>query len=290
MPKPKPSDIVEGDGIQEEPLESVPSHPTWSGSISIGLVNIPVRVVPLTIEKKVSFRMLHEKCKTPISYRIFCEEGDEVPKSEIAYGYRLKGHEYLVFDKKEIASIKPESTKVIDLDKFVNFFEVDPHYFESTWLLIPNNSEKPYALLRKTLEQTGLAAIGRMTMSTKERVVLIHHYRDAIVATALRYPDEVRDLSHSPELEDLLEPSEEELALAMKIVDKLTVDLDLSVFHDSYREKIEAMINSKLKGEAVQVEEKKPKKPVAKSMMEALRETAEYLIPVDFNTLEDNIW
>jgi hypothetical protein len=74
-----------------------------------------------------------------------CEEGDEVPKSEIAYGYKLKGHEYLVLDKNEIDSAKPVSNKLTELDKFVNFFQVDPHYFERTWLLIPNNSEKPYA-------------------------------------------------------------------------------------------------------------------------------------------------
>jgi DNA end-binding protein Ku len=201
------------------------------------LVNIPVRAIPLTIERKVSFRMLHQKCKTPISYKIFCQEGDEVPKSEIAYGYRLKRHDYLVFDKKEIDSAKPESSKVIDLDKFVNFFSVDPHYFERTWLLIPNNSEKPCALLRKTLDQTGMAAIGRMTMSDKERIVLIHFYRGAIVATALRYPDDVRDLFHIPELENLPEPDEEGLSLMAEIVNKQTVDLDLSVFHDTYREK-----------------------------------------------------
>jgi hypothetical protein len=104
MPKPKPPDIAEEANEQEDPLEPIPGHPTWSGSISIGLVNIPVRSNPLTIEKKDRFRMLHQKCKTPISYRIFCQEGDEVPKSEITYGYRLKGHEYLVFNKKEIDS------------------------------------------------------------------------------------------------------------------------------------------------------------------------------------------
>jgi DNA end-binding protein Ku len=75
--------------------------------------------------------------------------GDEVPKSEIAFGYKLKGHDYLVFDKKEIDSAKPVSAKMIEFDKFIEFFKVEPHYFERTWLLIPNNSEKPYALLRK---------------------------------------------------------------------------------------------------------------------------------------------
>ena len=255
----------------------MPGHPTWSGSISMGLVNIPVRAIPITIERKISFRMLHRKCKTPISDKLFCEESDEVPKSEIAFGYMLKGNDYLVFDKKEIDSAKPASSKVIELDKFIEFFQVDPHYYERTFLLISNNSEKPYVLLRKVLEQTGLAAIGKMTMSTKEHIVLIHYYQNAIVATTLRYPDEVTDPSHFTEIRDLPEAGEEELALMTKIVDKLTIDLDFSVFHNGYKERIEALINAKRKGEVAQVKEKKPKKPAAKSMMEALRETAESL-------------
>lgn len=277
MPKSKPPKLEVAPPEEEENLEPIPSHPTWSGSISIGLVNIPVRAVPITLERKISFRMLHQKCKTPISYKLFCEEGDEVPKSEIAYGYKVKGHDYLVFDKKEIDSAKPVSSKLIELDKFVNFFEADPHYFERTWLLIPDNSDKTYALLRKLLEKTGMAAIGKVTMSTRERVVLIHYYHEAIVATTLRYPDEVRDLSNRPELKDLPEANEEELALMTKIADKLTIDLDQSAFHDPYKERIEALISSRLKGEVVQVKEEKPKRPTAKSMMEMLRETAESL-------------
>ena len=88
MPKLKPPLEVEGSSGEEETLEPIPGHPTWSGSISIGLVNIPVRAIPITLERKISFRMLHQKCKTPISYKLFCEEGDEVSKSEIAYGYK----------------------------------------------------------------------------------------------------------------------------------------------------------------------------------------------------------
>ena len=90
MPKLK-SPKLEVAPAEEESLEPIPSHPTWSGSISIGLVNIPVRAIPITLERKISFRMLHQKCKTPISYKLLCEEGDEVSKSEIAYGYKLKG-------------------------------------------------------------------------------------------------------------------------------------------------------------------------------------------------------
>jgi len=139
MPKLKSPQEV---GEREETLEPIPGHPNWSGSISMGLVNIPVRAIPITIERKVTFRMLHRKCKTPISYKLFCEEGDEVPKSDISYGYKLKGHDYLVFDKKEIASAKPVSSKLIELDKFIEFFQVDPHYFEITFLTRSMHSQK----------------------------------------------------------------------------------------------------------------------------------------------------
>ena len=112
MPKLKPPKPEVKPAEEEETLEPIPSHPTWLGSISIGLVNIPIRAIPITIERKISFRMLHQKCKTPVSFKLFCKEGDEVSKSEIAYGYKVKGHDYLVFDKKEINSAKPMSTKL----------------------------------------------------------------------------------------------------------------------------------------------------------------------------------
>jgi DNA end-binding protein Ku len=259
---------------EEENAKAAPARAVWSGSLSMGLVNIPVRAIPITIEKKIGFRMLHQRCNTPISYKRFCGEGDEVPVSEIVYGYKLERGKYLVFDKKEIASAKPESSKVIDLDRFVNFFQADPHYFERTYLLVPDGSEMAYALLRKILENTGRAAIGRMTLSSKERIVLIHFYQNAIVATTLRYRDEVLDPSKRPEIRDLPEPGEKELSLAREIVDRLTGDLDLSIYHDGYRERIETLISSKLKGEAVLLE-KKASKPAAKSLMDALRETAE---------------
>jgi DNA end-binding protein Ku len=160
----------------------------------------------------------------------------------------LKGHEYLVFDKKEIDSANPASSKLIDLDRFIDFFQMDPHYFERTFLLIPNGSEG---------------------------VVLIHYYQNAIVATTLRYPDEVKDPSRFSEMKDLPEVGEEELTRMTKIVDKMTTDLDLGAYNDGYKERIEALVESKMKGAEVHLEEKRPKKPAAKSMMEALRETAE---------------
>jgi len=270
-----PVEIKDEEGAEER-AEIAPARAVWSGSLSIGLVNIPVRAIPITIERRTGFRMLHKKCNTPISYRKFCGEGDEVPQSEIAYGYKLERDKYLVLNKKEIDSAKPKSSKVIELDRFINFFQADPHYFERTYLLIPDGSDMAYSLLRKTLEKTGKAAIGKMTMSSRERIVLVHFYREAVVATILRYQDEVLDPSDRPEIANLPEPGEKELALARDIVDRLTGEMDLSLYHDRYRERIDELISSKLKGEVVHLE-KKAGRPPAKSLMEALKETAQSL-------------
>jgi DNA end-binding protein Ku len=270
--------MAELEQLEEQMPEEALSVPrtTWSGSVSIGLVNIPVKALAITKERRVSFRLLHRTCKTRISYKRFCQEGEEVPLSEIVFGYPLSKNRYIVLEKKEIEKAKPESKNRIRLDRFVNFFELDPHYFDITYLLVPNQSEEAYVLLRKVLELTGEAGIGKMTISSHEHVVLVHYYQKAIVATTLRYPDEV--LSPKGMLRDLPEPGEEEMKLVREIVDGLSGDLDLSACKDQYRERVEALIKSKL-GEAIAVKEgkKKAAKPAAKGLMETLRATAESL-------------
>ena len=167
---------VEEEEVEEKEKESGLDLPRaiWSGSLSIGLVNIPVTMVPLTRDRRIKFRMLHQKCKTPIHYKRYCEEGEEVPLAEIVHGYQLKRDAYVIFDDEELEAAQPESSGVINLDRFVNFFEADPHYFDKTYLLVPDGSESAYSLLRGVMERTGKAAIGKMTMHAKERVALAH--------------------------------------------------------------------------------------------------------------------
>jgi DNA end-binding protein Ku len=248
----------------------------WSGSLSMGLVNVPVKAIPITRDKRVSFKMIHKTCETPIHYKKYCEEGEEVQTKEIVHGYALGHGKYVIFTDEEIEAAKPESSDTIDLKEFVDFFQADPHYFENTFLLVPDRSERAYSLLRKLMEKTGKAAIGLMTMRSKEHIVLVHYYQEAIVATLMRYSDEVLDPSKAAILKDLPEPSENEITLGLEIVKKLTKDLDIAVFKDSYRERIESMVQSKIKGEVVQLE-KKAARPEAKNLMDELRATAESL-------------
>lgn len=263
---------------EEEEKESGKALPRsfWSGSLRIGLVNIPVKAVTMTRDKRISFRMLHRTCKTPISFKRFCQEGDEVGLADIVYGYPLERNRYVILEKKEIDDARPESKNVIELDRFVNFFQADPHYFERTYLLLPDRSEAAYSLLRKVMEETGKAAIGRMTIRTRERVVLVHYYEEALVATTLRYSDEVLDPADFSALKELPEPGDKELELANEIVKGLTGDLDIAAYRDEYGKKIEALVRSRMKGVVV-TKEKKKARPPAKSLMDALRQTAESL-------------
>jgi DNA end-binding protein Ku len=182
----------------------------------------------------------------------------------------------VILGKEEIDKAKPESRRTIALDRFVNFFEVDPHYFEKTYLLLPDRSEEAYSLLRAVMEKTGKAAIGRITIHSRERPVLVHYYRQAIAATTMRYPEEILDPAGYSVLRELPSPSEKEMELALEIVRSLTGQLDFSDYEDEYRKRIEALVRSKMEGMVI-VPEKKREKPPARSLMEALRATADSL-------------
>jgi DNA end-binding protein Ku len=260
----------------EDSTPSVPPRTIWSGNLRIGLVNIPVKALSMIRNTRISFRMLHKSCKTPISFKRICQEGDEVSLADTVYGYPLGKGKYVILEKKEIDGMLPESKNTIALDRFVNFFEVDPHYFEKTYLLLPDRSDDAYSLLRSVMEKTGKAGIGKITMHSRERPVLVHFYRQAIAATTMKYPDEVLETEGYAVLKELPEPLEKELQLAMEIVKDLSGDLDFDAYKDEYRERIEVLVRSKMEGVVV-VQDTKKAKPAAKSLMEALRMTAESL-------------
>ena len=260
----------------EEKAQAAPPRAIWSGSLRMGLVNIPVNAVSITRDTHISLRMLHRSCKTPISFKRFCQEGEEVPLKDIVYGYPLDRKNFVALEKKEIDAVKPESKDAIDLDRFVNFFQIDPHYFEKTYLLMPNRSEEAYALLREIMDKTGKSAIGRMTLSSREHIVLVHYYQGAIVATTMRYSDELIDPQTFEQLKNLPKPSEQELKLAKEIVDGLSGEPDMSAYKDEYNGRLQELVRSKMGDRAVTIMKKK-EKPAAKSLMEALRITAESL-------------
>jgi DNA end-binding protein Ku len=249
-----------------------PRRSIWSGSISIGLVNVPVTVNPLVRDHSVSFRMLHRKDNQPIRYERVCEHDREVvPWEDVVRGYEVRQGEYLVFDRSELEAIRPESDRRIRIDRFVYSLSLDPVYFNTSYLLLPDRNPEAYALLLGAFRKLGRAGVGRITLRTKEYPALIREYRDALILTTLHYSDEVADPRESPRLQGLQEPGEKELELAVRIVEELSGDLDLSEYHDRYREQVEDLVRKKLEGETVKIE--KPKAEEARDLMAALQET-----------------
>ena len=255
---------------------SPPKRAIWSGSIVVGLVNVPVKLYPMVREKAFSFRMLHSKDNSPIRFRRVCEKcGEEVPLKDVVKGYEVRRGEFVVFEREELEAIKPPSGKKIALEKFVDLASVDPIYFNTSYILTPDKSEEAYALLLHVLQRTGKAGAGRLTLRSKEYPVLVHPYKGALIATTLHYPHEVVEPKDMEELQSIKEPREEELELAATIVDALSGEFSLESYRDTYLEKLQELINRKLAGEVVVVEE--AEKEEVRSLMEALRKTVEEL-------------
>ena len=269
--------MVQEDSEKEERAgAAVPRRPIWSGSVTIGLVNLPVKLYAMIYDKGVSFRFLHKVDGQPLKYVKMCTKDDKiVPWDEVSKGYEVSKNEYVTFDQKELEVIKPESDSQIRISKFVDYFSVDPVYFDRTYALMPDKSKEAYGLLLAALERKNKAGAGRITLRTKEYPALLHTYKGALVLTTLRYAYDVVDPQGFEELHKLKEPDKAQLDMAIKIVTDLSSEFDINEFEDSYKKRVEKLVEQKLKGEKIHLE--KPPEVEAKSLMVALRETIKQL-------------
>jgi DNA end-binding protein Ku len=262
---------------ETEKLKRAPSkRPMWSGSISIGLINVPIKLYPMIFDRGVAFHFLHKPDNAPLRYEKVCTKDNKVvPWPEVVKGYEVTKNQYVVFGKEELDAVKPESDRRIRIDKFIDYLSVDPVYFYSSYALMPDKSGDAYGLLLRALEKMGKAGVGRITLRTKEYPALVHAYKGALVLTTMRYGYDVVDPSGFEELKELKAPKENELEIARKIINDLSGEFDISEYKDTYRAKVEELIKKKLKGETITVE--KPPKEEVKGLMAALQETLKQL-------------
>ncbi len=262
---------------ESKTLKRSPSkRPMWTGSLTIGLINVPVKLYPMVYDRGVSFHFLHKTDNQPLRYEKICtKENKVVPWTEVVKGYEVSKGQYVVFGREELEAVKPESDKRIRIDKFIDYLSVDPVYFYSSYALMPDKSSDAYGLLLTAFEGMGKAAVGRITLRTKEYPVLVHAYKGALVLTTMRYGYDVVDPSGFEELKELKAPEKAELELAKKIISDLSGEFDINEYKDAYRAKVEELIKKKLKGETITVE--KPPKEEIKGLMAALQETLKQL-------------
>jgi DNA end-binding protein Ku len=231
----------------------------------------------MTFDKAFSFRFLHKQDGQPLKYQKVCvKDNMVVPWEDTVRGYEVSKKHFIVFEKKELDAVRPQSSQKIRIDKFVDYFSIDPIYFERSYVLTPDESQEAYGLLLQVLHKMQKAGVGRITLRTKEYPVLMHAYKGALVLTTLRYANEISDPSNFEDLKGLKVPSKKELDVAVKIVDDLSGEFDIDEYKDSYAEKIQQLIAKKMKGETI-VAEKPVKEEEAKELMVALQETLNQL-------------
>jgi DNA end-binding protein Ku len=226
----------------------------WTGSISFGLVTVPVRLVSATRSQDVRFNQLDGETGARIRYRRVSEQtGEEVPTDRIVKGYELEPGRYVVVEGDELAALKPKASRQIEIEDFVDLSEIDPVYFEQPYYLIPDkDAEKAYRLLADVMRQENKVAIGRFVLRSKEALVAIRAIDGALCLETMRYADEVLEPGREVEIpEPTAVPTERELDMARQLVNTLAGRFDPEKYRDEYREEVLALIDRKAAGEEV---------------------------------------
>jgi DNA end-binding protein Ku len=229
-------------------------RPIWSGSVSFGLVNVPVKLVTATSPKDVRFHQLHDADSGRIQQKRVCSvDGEEVPYDHIVKGYDLGGGRYVVIEPEELAALDVAATRTIDIEEFVDLADIDPVYFERSYYLIPDGrAEKPYALLVETMARTGKVAVGRFVLRTKQYLATMRARDGVLVLATMLYDDEVvapEDLEIPTTAATA--PTEREVTMATQLVESLSAAFDPSKYTDDYRDKVLSLIEAKADGEVV---------------------------------------
>ena len=248
----------------------------WKGAISFGLVSIPVRLYSATEERDVSFHQVHRSDAGRIKYKRTCAiDGEEVPYSDIAKGYELDGGDMVVLTDEDLADLPLSSTKVVDVLQFVPLEQVDPIYFARSYYLEPDKAaSKPYVLLRDSLANSGMVALVKVAIRTREQLATLRVREGVLVLETMMWPDEIRTPDFAF-LDEDVSARPQELAMAESLIESMAGDFDPSQYHDEYRAALQQVIEAKVAGR--EVVEPEPAKAEAGSevidLMAALRQS-----------------
>lgn len=226
----------------------------WSGSVSFGLVNVPIKLVSATSSKDVRFHQLHDADGGRINQKRVCSvDGEEIDYNHIVKGYDLGGGRYVVIDPEELRSIDPESSRAIDIEEFVDLVDIDPIFFDHSYYLVPDDrAVKPYALLVEAMADTGKVALGRFVLRTKQYLAALRAKDGVLILSTMLFADEVIAIAdlEVPTTEST-RPSERELSMARQLVESLSTSFDPSKYHDDYRARVLELIERKAEGQVI---------------------------------------
>jgi DNA end-binding protein Ku len=225
----------------------------WGGSISFGLVSVPVRLTPATKSRDVSFNQLEEGTGSRIRYRRVSEQtGDEVPMDRIVKGYEIEKGRYVVVEKSELDTLAPKASHTIDIEDFVDLDDIDPIYFDSPYyVLADEKASKPYRLLVEAMTRLQKVAIGRVVIRAKERLVAIRPMDGMLCVETMHYADEIVSRENLEGVPAGGEVNERELEMALQLVEALAGAFTPEKYHDEYREQLLELIDQKAAGQEI---------------------------------------
>jgi DNA end-binding protein Ku len=234
----------------------------WSGSISFGLVNIPIKLYNAVSRKTVHFNQIDGRTGSRIRQkRVSATDGSEVPNEALVRGYELSSGSYVLIEDEELAALDPEAARTIDIEEFVDLAEIDPIFYDAAYYVAPDKATvKPYALLAEAMEQSQKVGIARFVMRSKQYLAAIRPQDGKLLLSTMVYADEVNPAEEVPELAhlDSVDVSERELAMARQLIESLSTDFEPEKFEDTYRNRVLDLIERKAAGETELVEAPAP--------------------------------
>lgn len=243
----------------------------WKGYLSFGLISVPIRLSVAARPKAVSFRQIVKETMRPVKQQLYSPELERVvERKELVKGYEVAKDQYLIIDPEDLKKVAPESSSTMEILEFVKLDEVDPLYFDSSYLAMPEDAgRKPYALLVKSMEESGFCAIAKLSMHQREYTVVLRPRKGGLTLHTMFYQDEVRDSSEYGRITDV-EIKESEEKLAQQLIESLAAHFDPDKYHDEYRSRVEGLIEAKRNGQEAEAAQAPRLAPVI-DLMEALQ-------------------
>ena len=246
----------------------------WSGAISFGLVNVPVKLYSATSPKSVRFHQLSSKTGARIRQkRADLTTDEEVPYEEIVKGYEITPDRYVLISTEELEALDPKATRTIDIEEFVDLAEIDPIYYDHSYYLAPAaGGAKAYRLLVDAMRESGKVGIGRVVLRSKQQLCALRPTGEALTLSTMLFGDEVLSPDRLDELDSVneAEASERELTMAQQLIDSLSSDFEPDKYHDEYRERVLDLIERKAAGEEIAIQPQAEEPAAAPDLMAAL--------------------
>jgi DNA end-binding protein Ku len=245
----------------------------WKGYLSFGLLSIPIRLFTAARGERIGLNQLHEVCHSRIKMPLFCPTCDrKVERSEVIKGYEYEKDQYVLFNDEDLDKIEPESARAMEILEFVKVDEIDPLYYDASYYLTPEDEgKKAYSLLLKAMEESGYAAIAKVTMHQREHIVVIRPRAEGMTLHTMFYQSEIREVAEFSH-QDKVEPKEQEKKLATQLIESLAAPFEPAKYRDEYQESMKAMIAAKQKGQEVTATVHPARAPVI-DLMDALRKS-----------------